>query len=228
MTHRVARSQDVVLEQSPAPGEWLYAHDRRRRVVGAVEGDGARPQRARVGRRDRQAEARRFRRRRDPRVQPGRAGRHGVLPVAERRRDPPAGSEGSLQWSDGPPPQQVPDVHGFSCAAAKAAIEAKHLVGTCKEVFHDTVLAGQVIRTLPPADTSLKQGITVTIEVSKGPQLVKVPDVTGRKVNDAINKLKALGFKTAVPNYNSKGHVFEQSPAPNRMVPKGSVITLIL
>ena len=31
-----------------------------------------------------------------------------------------------------------------------------------------------------------------------------------------------LGFVVDVPNYNPKGHVFEQSPQPDEMIPKGS------
>jgi beta-lactam-binding protein with PASTA domain len=52
--------------------------------------------------------------------------------------------------------------------------------------------------------------------------------VIGDRVNDAVNELKALGFKVEVPNYNSKGHVFEQSPKAGETIPKGSTITLIL
>ena len=71
VTHRASPDPNgVVLEQESGAGRVALrrAHDRRRRVVGALEGAGARPHRAQVGRRDRQAEARRFRRRRDPRA----------------------------------------------------------------------------------------------------------------------------------------------------------------
>ena len=99
----------------------------------------------------------------------------------------------------------------------------------CKQVFDDKVPEHIVVGTVPPFGTKHAQDNNpITINVSKGPQLVKVPDVRDMKVNDAINELRDLGFKVTVPNYNPKGHVFEQSPAPGRTVKKGSEITLFL
>ena len=86
-----------------------------------------------------------------------------------------------------------------------------------------------MIGTVPPAGTKHAQnGDPILINVSKGPQLVKVPDVRRDKVNDAVNELRGLGFKVTVPDYNSRGHVFTQSPRPGSIVRKGSTITLIL
>jgi serine/threonine-protein kinase len=133
------------------------------------------------------------------------------------------------KWSDGPPPKDIPDVHGFMCAAAKLALEARNLVGVCKQVYDDKVLQHIVIGTSPPFGTKHAQDNNpITINVSKGPQLVKVLDVVDMKVNDAIAKLRALGFKVTVPNYNARGHVFAQSPAGGSIKKKGSEITLFL
>jgi beta-lactam-binding protein with PASTA domain len=132
-------------------------------------------------------------------------------------------------WSDGPPPKPIPDVHGFTCKAAIDALDNVHLVGVCKEVYDDKVLEHVVIGTVPGAGVKHAQDRNpITINVSKGPQLVKVPDVVDMKVNDAITKLRDLGFKVTVPNYNPKGHVFAQSPAGGEIIKKGSEITLFL
>jgi serine/threonine-protein kinase len=131
--------------------------------------------------------------------------------------------------SDGPEPRVIPDLHGFTCKAAIANLKSLKLTGTCKNVYDDTVLKGQVIRTVPGEGTTHPQGgEPIIIEVSKGPELVEIPDVIGDRVNDAVDELKGLGFKVEVPNYNSRGHVFDQSPAAGEKIPKGSTITLIL
>ncbi|MDQ1535246.1 MAG: eukaryotic-like serine/threonine-protein kinase, partial [Actinomycetota bacterium] len=231
VTHRSAPDPSgVVLEQSPPAGDWLYGA----RTIGVVVSSG--PSKASVPNLKGLASAAATAKLRKAgfvaEVTHGfnQTAKIGTVffqsPIAGESLLP--GEKVRFAYSDGPPPVRVPDVHGFSCAAAIAAVKNAHLVGTCKQVFNDTALVGQVIRTLPPKGTSLTQNTSIVIEVSKGPQLVKVPDVRGERVNDAINRLKQLGFKTDVPNYNSKGHVFEQSPAPGKMIPKGSTITLIL
>ena len=46
-------------------------------------------------------------------------------------------------------------------------------------VFDDEVAAGQVVATQPGAGAELNRGDTVELVVSKGPDLVAVPDVSG-------------------------------------------------
>ncbi len=138
------------------------------------------------------------------------------------------GTPVEITLSDGPPPVPVPDVHGETCPQATAQLKKIHLIGTCTQVFDDTTAVGRVVDTTPGPGTVQKQNTTVTIHVSKGPQLVAVPNVRGMKVGDATRKLQDLGFKVAVPNYNPKGHVFDQSPSPGQKIPKGSTVTLIL
>ena len=135
----------------------------------------------------------------------------------------------TITWSDGPPPVQVPDLHGLSCAAAKAQLAQDHLrsAANCLQDFNSAPV-GHVISTVPRTGVTLAQGSIVTIHVSKGPQLVKVPDVRGLRVADAIKTLQDLFFQVIVPNYNSKGHVFDQSPAGGKSIPKGSTVTLTL
>ena len=139
------------------------------------------------------------------------------------------GQKVRFKWSDGPPPVQVPDVHGRvpgrEGRADGSQAPRRHMQAGLRR--HGACRPGHR-NPAPFGSPSRPQGTAVTIQVSKGPELVKVPDVRGDKVNDAIKELNRLGFHAAVPNYNSKGHVFEQSPKPGRMIPKGSTITLLL
>jgi serine/threonine-protein kinase len=232
VSHRASSDPSgVILQQDPAPGVWLYGGG----GIGVVVSSG--PSKIRT-----------------PLVK-GLSGPDAIAALKHAglltktshgfsqttrvgvvfAQDPPAdqsilpGSTVRITWSDGPPPMPVPDVHGFLCAAAIAQLETVHLVGTCTKVYHDTVPVDIVIGTVPPALTVHPQnGTPITILVSKGPQLVEVPDVIGKRVADATKQLKDLGFVVVVPNYNPKGHVFEQSPAPRTKIKKGSTVTLIL
>ena len=95
-------------------------------------------------------------------------------------------------------------------------------------MFNSSVPAGEVVATVPAAGTTQKQAAAISIKVSKGPELVLVPDVRGEKIADALRKLKALGLQVFVPNYNPNGHVFDQSPEHGTKIAKGSTITLIM
>jgi eukaryotic-like serine/threonine-protein kinase len=132
-----------------------------------------------------------------------------------------------IKWSDGPAPVRVPDVHGETCAQATDQLKAHNLTGKCSQVFDPTVPKNRVVTTSPAAGTSEKQGTVITIEVSKGPELIVVPDVRRLTGAVAAKRLEGLGFKVSSPNYNAKGHVFDQSPEHGKQLPKGSTIILI-
>jgi serine/threonine-protein kinase len=133
----------------------------------------------------------------------------------------------SITWSDGPEPVPVPDVHGETCTQATAQLKTNHLIGTCTNVFNSTTQPGKVVTTTPPSGTVEKQGSVITIEVSKGPELVLVPDVRRLTGVVATRRLEGLGFRVLSPNYNARGHVFDQSPEGGVEIPKGSAIILI-
>ena len=61
----------------------------------------------------------------------------------------------------------------------------------------DEVTLGAVIRTIPPAGTSLREGGDFTIVVSEGATLAVLPDVTGLARDDAVAALTAQGLTVA-------------------------------
>ena len=79
-----------------------------------------------------------------------------------------------------------------------------------------------------PATGTFFQGDLVTLVVSKGPQLVLVPDVFGKQVGDARSILEGLGFKVSIerPTGGLFGLVTAQSVGGGNKAPKGSTITL--
>ncbi len=93
----------------------------------------------------------------------------------------------------------VPDVAGDRQSDATSTLEAAELQVSPTEEFSDDVDNGRVIRTEVPE--GLQPGGTVTLVVSKGPQPIAVPDVTGDSVAEAMRRLRDAGFEpgTALP-----------------------------
>src|SRR6185436_21044741 len=93
---------------------------------------------------------------------------------------------------------------------------------------------GKVIDTNPPFGQSAKQGTTVVLTVSKGPDQVSVPDVTGQTSDAATAVLKGDPYKfdvtvTSVPNATVPlNTVLRTDPAVNTPVAIGSKISLIV
>lgn len=62
------------------------------------------------------------------------------------------------------------------------------------EEYSDTAPAGQIIQQQPDADTVLKAGETIRLVVSKGPQMVEIPNIIGFTQDGAVKELEARGL----------------------------------
>ncbi|MFD8549132.1 Stk1 family PASTA domain-containing Ser/Thr kinase [Streptomyces sp. NPDC059649] len=125
----------------------------------------------------------------------------------------------------------VPSVIGSTRADAEAALQAKGLhVKFAAEPVNSPQDKGTVARQSPEAGETLGTGDTVTLTLSKGPEMVPVPDVTGKNVEDAKQELTALGFRVEVkkPFLFPQDEVDTQSVDPGEKAPKGSTITIKL
>jgi eukaryotic-like serine/threonine-protein kinase len=138
----------------------------------------------------------------------------------------PPESKVSVVVSDGPPPIKVADVHGESTTQATQQLTAQHFKVQQQSEFNDTVPAGQVTRTSPPANQLAPYGSTITIYVSKGPQMIPVPDLRGDTVEAATTQLNNLGFQVNINgNYKPGKTVKKQDPHSGKAL-AGSTITL--
>ncbi|MGT2912057.1 Stk1 family PASTA domain-containing Ser/Thr kinase [Streptococcus cameli] len=125
----------------------------------------------------------------------------------------------------------VPDVKGKDLETAKAEIEAKgFLVSEVKEEHSDSVEKGLVISTNPNANASKAKGSKIVITVSSGPKLEGIPDVTGKKIEEAERLLKEAGFVigNVTEEYSEKeaGVVIGTDPAAGSSAVKGTVINI--
>jgi serine/threonine protein kinase/beta-lactam-binding protein with PASTA domain len=150
-------------------------------------------------------------------------------------QDPPVGqrivSGGAitLTLSLGPERYPMPDEAGKDLAAAQAELQQLRLVVTVNQVYDDIVPAGTVTGSDPPAQTPMKPGSKVTLNVSKGRAPVTVPPVVGTLLDAARAQLTALGLKVAVKQQDSdkpKDQVLAQDLADGSGVDKGATITL--
>jgi eukaryotic-like serine/threonine-protein kinase len=140
------------------------------------------------------------------------------------------GSTVALTVSAGPGTEAVPDVEGRPLAEARAALEQAGFETRTRRVFSDDVATGRVISTTPPGGTQAERGSRVTLVVSRGPEQVQVPDVTGQSLDDARAALERLGLETAVQREESAdaepGNVLRQDPAGGAEVDAGTTVTL--
>ncbi|MFF2653359.1 Stk1 family PASTA domain-containing Ser/Thr kinase [Streptomyces sp. NPDC058045] len=142
-----------------------------------------------------------------------------------------AGTAVALEVSRGRP-VDLPDVTGETPADAEAALKKAGLkVRTASGRVHSQFDAGRVAAQSPDSPRQLAAGDTVTLTLSKGPQMVPVPDVMGETVDTARARLSAAGFKVKVDRGLLGGlfggdKVKSQSVDGGEKAPKGSEITV--
>jgi len=124
--------------------------------------------------------------------------------------------------------REIPPVSGMSQGDARRQLEAAGFKVKVVEEFSDTVERGSVIRQSPDAGASLIVGAEVTIRVSKGKDLVRVPNVIGMREEQAIAALREQGFSVEVEDQISPddGIVLTQDPIPDFSAPRGSLVII--
>jgi len=140
----------------------------------------------------------------------------------------PKGTSVVLYVSMGVEQVKIPDVTGLSLAKAQAQLEDLHLKVTTTEAFSDSVTKGSVISQKPDADVLLEAGSSVALEISKGPEVITVPDVRGEKESDAKKLITNAGLEPKVVYVTSpdEGIVINQFPIPDASAKRGDVIEI--
>jgi serine/threonine-protein kinase len=135
----------------------------------------------------------------------------------------------ALTVSKGPQPVPVPQLVGKTQSEALAALRAAGLdpVVSSDEVNDRSVPKGSVAAQSPAAGAALTKGGKVTLTISKGPKLVKVPNYVGKQADQAADALKKLGFEVRLEKVLGGffGTVRAQDPV-DAEIPEGSVVTL--
>jgi serine/threonine protein kinase/beta-lactam-binding protein with PASTA domain len=103
------------------------------------------------------------------------------------------GEKVNVLVSKGREPIPVTSYVGSTLATARDRLSNAGFDVKSSEAFDDNVPSGSVI-SQNPAGGTLFRNDTVDLVVSKGPELVTIPDVRGMKKSDARSTLQAAGF----------------------------------
>ena len=118
----------------------------------------------------------------------------------------------------------------MTVADATAALQKAGLVlGTTTEDYSDSVESGKVISSDPAAGASGHfYGDSVSIVVSKGSEMVTVPDVSSMKQDEAVAALKAAGLVVKIERVFGIPFIspLSTNPAAGTSVRRGSTVTL--
>jgi serine/threonine-protein kinase len=97
------------------------------------------------------------------------------------------------------PSHPVPTITGQTLGSARAEVRDEEFeVGVAGEHFDEVVPAGEILQQDPKPGASLKEGKTIAVTVSKGPQPREVPDLRGLEQEAAEQKLAGSGFRSKI------------------------------
>lgn len=136
--------------------------------------------------------------------------------------------------SSGPAPRTVPVLVGLASADAKAALAALGLVyAELPGEFSNTVPAGAVVRQDPAKGTSVARGTTVNVAVSRGPDVVAVPQIGGLALQPAQDAVTAAGLAVGTVTGDAAGVVTAvtaggQPIAAGATLPRGTPLDITL
>jgi beta-lactam-binding protein with PASTA domain len=133
-----------------------------------------------------------------------------------------------LVISKGPEPVELPDITGKKQSVATKRLEEAGLQVTATKEFSTSVAEGRVVSMSPKAATVVDSGSTVELVVSKGPPPVEVPNLIDMRRKVAVEELQRLGLKAKIDDgeVTRLNRVFDQTPSPGEMVPRGTTVTL--
>ena len=125
----------------------------------------------------------------------------------------------------------VPDVMYMSEDNAIAKITSNSLRYSVSYAESQSVSAGCVMSQKPKPGSSVNQGSTVKIVISKG-YTIPVPDVTGKKAQDAKEILQSAGLACNIVSEPSdtvaQGNVIRQSVKSGERVEQGTIIEIVV
>ncbi len=141
--------------------------------------------------------------------------------------------------SEGPTLSKLEELTGLGIEDAKAKLAALGLVAAPAELSDETIPAGTVVNWSVPDQPTLKagdsvvKGTTIAVNVSTGPALRDVPDLTKMTIADATAKLTEMGLVIAqTPDAPSvdvpAGQISAQVPAKGEKLAKGGTITVTI
>jgi beta-lactam-binding protein with PASTA domain/predicted Ser/Thr protein kinase len=126
---------------------------------------------------------------------------------------------------------KVPPVRNLELTEARKRLEGEQLLVTTEEQSSREIDAGKVIDSAPAAGEEVECESTVTLFVSKGANLITLPDVLGLDESVASSQLDKLGLIVNVDTKDDdapEGTVIGQDPGPDSELLRGDPVTIIV
>jgi len=128
----------------------------------------------------------------------------------------------------------VPKVTGVATATAQADLRNVGLTpGATRTTLDNNVAKGLVIKTIPANGSRIARGGHVTLVVSAGPHMIRMPQVTGLKLTDAQAAIKHAGLvpgkvKLVTSTTIAAGIVISTGPTAGTSWPQPKPVTIAL
>lgn len=138
------------------------------------------------------------------------------------------GTEVTLVVSAGPELTDLPSLTGTHIDEVKKRIAGSGLVLGNLEERHDRQQGGLVLGQ-EPQPGKVRKGDPVNLIVSKGPEIIALPNLAGTPFTESENLLRQKGFDVVrenVFNDDLAGRVVGQTPKPGETHPQGTVVKL--
>jgi beta-lactam-binding protein with PASTA domain len=143
------------------------------------------------------------------------------------------GSRVVLVPSAGPPPVRVPDLIGRPLERARDLLrDAELRLGDVTRTYHETFGEGEIVRQSVAARGEAPFGSAIDVVVSRGPDPIPVPRLTGRLIEDAVALLEDAGFVVSIGEAFSddvaRGRVISQDPGPRTDLQPGQTVSIVV
>ena len=127
----------------------------------------------------------------------------------------------------------IPELRGATESSARATLDQQGVGITVATAFDEEVEKGKVVSTDPPGGSQIMRMNSVTLLISKGPQLYAVPNVVGQSQADAKAALAknnlALGKVTQAYNESiAKGLVVSQARKVGAEFRSGTPVDVVI
>lgn len=127
----------------------------------------------------------------------------------------------------------MPKLYGLDQAEAKRQIEnlgLKFVVS--KEEYNDSYSKGKVISQSEKTGSTLKEGFTVAVKISKGVKMIEVPDLLNKESNEAEALLNNKGLEEGEVGHDfsdlPRNIVVSQTPKAGEMVKAGTKVSYVI
>lgn len=128
----------------------------------------------------------------------------------------------------------VPDLVGMHKDEAKEEVEKLGLkFSIINEVYNNEFEKDQVVNQRTKAGEKVKEGYTIEVTISKGSNLVKVPNLINRNINEVDGLLREANLAEGLVDYDyhdtiEANLVISQSPDPYTEVEEGTKVNIVV